>query len=236
MHIRAAIVDDEPLGRLRIRGLLEEEPDIEVVGEYPDAQKAARGIAETRPNLLFLDVQIPGGSAFTVLDGLETGDDTPATIFITGHREYALKAFEFDAAGYLLKPFDMEQFHQSLARARRLIATPKETLSRLAVKRDGKVYLFRLDAIDWMETAGNGVRLHAGQECYEHRESLPQLEARLDRRRFVRINHSTVVNIDRVVMLQPSFDQEHVVVLSDHTRLQLTAPHRARVQALTGAF
>jgi two-component system LytT family response regulator len=249
--IRAAIVDDEPLGRSRIRELLQEEQDIEVVGEYRDAHRAGAGLAALSPDLLFLDVQMPRGSAFTILEGLAQQERRPATIFVTAHEQYALKAFDVNAVDYLLKPFDTERFRRSLERARQYfdkvvpVAEPvrtlpaartQEPLTRLAVKTNGKVHVLRVEDIDWIETAGNYVRLHVGRQSYLYRDSLVHFESKLHPRRFVRIHQSTIVNIDRVAHLQPSFNREHVVVLRDGTDLTLSAPYRRRIEMFVGPF
>jgi len=236
--IRAVIVDDEPLGRMRIRELLEAEDDVEVIAEYRDARTASAGIPTCHPDLLFLDVQIPRGSGFTVLQSLQAGTP-PATIFVTAHDEYALRAFEFQAVDYLLKPFDSDRFRQSVERARHHIASERphrEPLTRLAIRSRDRIILVRVDDIDWIESAGNYVRLHAGERTHLFRDTLANFESRLDPQRFVRIQRGTVVNVDRVTQLEPSFRREHVVTLQDGTRLTMTAPYRTGLQAVVGRF
>jgi two-component system LytT family response regulator len=239
-NIRATIVDDEPLARLRIRELLKSEEDIEVIGEYRDARTAAAGIRATQPDLLFLDVQMPRGSAFTILQNLAP-DAMPATIFVTAHATHALQAFEFRAVDYLLKPFDTERFQRSLERARWHLAAGGSTRaaelpSRLAVRTRGKVYLVKLEDVDWIETAGNYVRLHVNGATHLYRDSLVNFEARLDPQRFVKVHRSTIVNVDRITQLEPSFRREHILTLCDGTRLTLSAPYRNRLQSLVGPF
>jgi two-component system LytT family response regulator len=239
--IRAAVVDDEPLARTRIRDFLEPEPDIELIAEYGDARSACAGLGASQPDLLFLDVQMPRGSAFTVLGSLPR-EEQPATILVTAHDQYAVQAFDCDVVDYLLKPFDEERFRRSLDRARRHLRTAdnggpaQERLSRLAVKTRGKIHLLRIDEVDWIETAGNYVRLHTGSTAHLYRDSLVSFEAKLDPRRFVRIHRSTLVNIDRVTTLEPSFRREYIVCLHDGTRLTLAAPYRCRLQGIVGAF
>ena len=241
--IRASIVDGEPLARLRIRELLEPERDIEVVGEYWDARSASLGIDATHPDLLFLDAQMPKGEAFKILENLTSGAP-PATIFVAAQESYALQAFDFRAVDYLLKPFDTDRFRRSLDRARWHLtvvgsASPRSQQthpSRLAVKSGGKVYVIKVDDIDWAETAGNYVRLHVGRATHLYRDALANFETRLDPQRFVRIHRSTVVNIDRIAELEPSFRREHIVTLRDGTRLTLSAPYRRELQALVGEF
>ena len=243
--IRAAILDDEPLGRMRIRELLEAEDDVEVIAEYGDASTATAAIPACRPDLLVLDVQIARGSAFTILQSLKAGT-APATIFVTAHDGYALRAFEFQAVDYLLKPFDSDRFRQSVERARHRIASerlsngrspsPREPIRRLAVPCRDRIIVLRVDDIDWIETAGNYVRLHAGGQTHLYRDTLANFESRLDPQRFVRIHRATVVNVDRVTQLEPSFRREHLVTLRDGTRLTMSAPYRARLQAVVGRF
>ena len=242
--IRATIVDDEPLARLHIRELLDTEQDIEVVGEYQDARSASAGIRSTQPDLLFLDAQMPRGSAFAMLESL-TPDSVPATIFVAPHDSYALQAFDFRAVDYLIKPFDTDRFRRSLDRARWHLAVAGSGRpstqrlphrSRLAVRSRGKVYVIKLDEIDWVETAGNYVRLHVRGAAHLYRDSLVNFETRLDPQRFVKIHRSTIVNIERITELEPSFRREHIVTLGDGTRLTLSAAYRRALQALVGEF
>jgi two-component system LytT family response regulator len=246
--IRTAIVDDGTLGR-RIRPWLEDEKDVEVVGEYRDVRSASIGIDTTRPDLLFLADQMRSGSAFAILESFD--DSTaPATIFVTNEHRHAARAFDFSpVVDYLLDPFEADRFRRSIARARlhlRGMAASErpattspalpEYLSRLAVKNRGKIYLIRVDEIDWLEAAGNYVRLHVGGRSHLYRDSLSHFESRLDPGRFVRIHRSTIVNIDRITEMEPSFRREHIVLLRDGTHLNLTAPYRARMRAMVGQF
>lgn len=241
--IRTVIVDDEPLSRSRIRRLLEREPDVELVGEYASPRRASTAIAQQRPDLLFLDIEMPRANGFELLASLGL-QATPATIFVTAHAHYATQAFDSEAVDYLLKPFDDERFARSLERVRRHLAPmpaaaerPHERyVRRLAVKSGGTVSFLRLDEVDWLETAGNYIRVHRGRDSYLHREALSSFELRLDPERFVRIHRSTVVNLDRITSLAPTFGREWVVLLRDGTRLTLAAPYRARLQALVGHF
>jgi two-component system, LytTR family, response regulator len=249
--IRAAIVDDGSLGPVPIRELLDGEDDVEVVGEYEDPESACAGLGSSLPDLLVLAVCETHASAFTVLESFP--DNTaPATIFVTDHdRGCAVRAFDYNAVvDYVLQPFDAERFQRSVERARRHIVaaaqlrqpamaqrtTGPEYLSRLAVKTRGKVYLLRIEEIEWIEAAGNYVRLHAGGEAHLYRDSLVDFESRIDPRRFVRIHRSNIVNIDSIAQLEPSFHREHVVLLRDGTRLTLTAPYRGRMRAMVGGF
>lgn len=238
--IRAAIVDDQSVECLQIRELLGTEEDVEVVGEYRDVTSATAGIGATHPDLLFV------GTSFAALENL--AGCAPATIFIASDEGFAARAFDFATlVDYLLKPLQTDRFRRSIARARRYIvslppmtlaAPPPEPafLQRLAVKTRGKVFILRIDDIDWIETAGNYVRLHAAGKSHLYRDSLVDFESKLDPRRFVRIHRSNIVNIDRIAQLEPSFHREHVVLLRDGTRLTLTAPYRARMRSIIGQF
>ena len=248
--IRAAIVDDEILSRQQLRELLDVEDDVEVVGEYADPDSASAGIGTVHPDLLFLGGQMPRSVVNSILESF--ADSTaPATIFVTTHAGFAIRAFDSNAVvDYLLKPFDSARFRRSLARARRHLVSiaalasalqpapvPEPAyLERLAVKTRGKVYLLRIEEIDWIETAGNYVRLHAGAHSHLYRDSLADFETKLDPRHFVRIHRSCIVNIDRIAQLEPTFHREHVVLLRDGTRLTLTAPYRCRMRAIVGQF
>lgn len=242
--IRAAIADDGTLGDLHLRELLGDEEDVELVGEYRDPQSA---IGAAQPDLLFLAVQMHRrGSSLPVLDTLNEST-APVTIVVTSHGNDAFEAFDCNAiVDCLLNPFAPDRFRRGMARARQQLsravrppvprAAETEYLSRLAVKTRGKVYLLRIEEIDWIETAGNYVRLHAGGNAHLYRDSLVDFESKLDPHRFVRIHRSNIVNIDRIAQLEPSFHREHVVLLRDGTRLTLTAPYRDRMRAIVGQF
>ncbi len=252
MKIRTLIVDDEPLARQRVRNLLESEPDIEIVGERANGEEAVKAVLDDKPDLLFLDVQMPLLDGFGVLEAIAP-EPPPAVIFITAHDRHALKAFEFHALDYLLKPFDRPRFQKALDRARTqlrrhsgvdvsqrllaLLADVRETrppVERLVVKSGGKVSFVRTDEIDWIEAAGNYLRLHVGSDMHLLRETMSSLEARLDPRSFVRIHRSTIVNIERIRELQPSFHGDYVVSLHDGTELTLSRGCRDKLQSALG--
>jgi two-component system LytT family response regulator len=245
--LRALIVDDEPLARRRLRTLLQSEPDLDVVGECEDG---ATAIAETRrlsPDLLFLDVQMPGLDGFDVVEALGASTNT-AVIFVTAHDEYAVRAFDVHAVDYLLKPFDRARLKQAVARARatrldvaglsrRLLAligdvAASRRLERLVVKSRGRVYFIRVDEIDWIESAGHYLALHVGREEHLIREAIGTVEQRLDPDRFVRIHRSLIVNVDRVKQLVPTFHGEYEIELRDGTRLSSGRGYSDRLQAL----
>jgi len=250
--IRTMVVDDEPVARERMIGLLQQEKDIELVGECADGQQAINAIQAQHPDLVFLDVQMPACDGFGVIEQVGA-ERMPAVVFVTAYDEYALKAFEVHAIDYLLKPFGRDRFQQTLQHARehlerrragdlgrRLLALvqdlkPEPTkLDRLVVKSGGRVFFLRTDEIDWIEAAGNYVRLHLSEDSHLFRETMNNMEARLDVRRFVRIHRSRIVNTDRIKELQPWFNGEYVVVLQNGTRLTLSRGYREKLQERLG--
>jgi two-component system, LytTR family, response regulator len=252
LRIRALIVDDEPLARERIRTLLCRESDVEVIAECADGLSAISTIEEERPDLVFLDVQMPELDGFGVLGALK-GGPPPAVIFVTAYDRYALRAFEVHALDYLLKPFDRERFARALERARnqlrrerkgefdeRLLAlleeikTEPQHLERLVIKSQGRVFFLKAEEIDWIEAASNYVRLHAGRESHLMRETMSALEAKLNPKQFLRTNRSAIVNIERIKELHPLFRGEYEIVLKDGTRLTLGRPYREKLQELLG--
>jgi two-component system, LytTR family, response regulator len=255
MKIRTLVVDDEPLARERLRKLLQAEPDMEIVGECANGAEALTVATRERPDLTFLDIQMPELDGFGVMAGLE-GEPLPAVIFVTAYDRFALKAFEVHALDYLLKPFDRERFRTALERARRLVeqrqsgdlsrklsslltdlkgskAEPK-FIDRLAIKTEGRVLFFKLDDIDWIEAADNYVSIHVGSEEHLHRETLSSLEAKLPPARFIRIGRSTIVNIERIKEMQPMFHGDYVVILKNGARLNLSRNYRDKLNHLLG--
>jgi two-component system LytT family response regulator len=250
--IRALVVDDEPLARERVLTLLQQESDVEVVGECSDGGQAVSAIQQHSPDLVFLDVQMPGCDGFEVIQNVGT-DRMPMVIFVTAYDQYALRAFEVHALDYLLKPFGKERFHATLRHAReglerrragdlgrRLLALVNDVkpepprVDRLVVKSGGRVFFLRTDEIDWIEAAGNYVRLHLGSENHLFRETMNRMESRLDSRRFARIHRSRIVNTERIKELQPWFNGDYVVILRDGTRLTLSRGYREKLQDRLG--
>jgi len=252
VKIRTLIVDDEPLARERVRALLAEETDVEVVGECRDGLEAVEAIRRDTPDLVFLDVQIPEIDGFGVIERVGV-DKVPVIVFVTAYDQYALQAFEVHAVDYLLKPFDQDRFQKALARARqsvqlrhggdvneRLVAlledlkSPQGHLERLVVKSSGRLFFLRAEEIDWIESSGNYVSLHVGPESHLLRETMNGIEAKLDPARFIRIHRTAIVNIDRIRELQPLFHGEYDVVLRTGTTLTLSRGYRDRLQGLLG--
>jgi two-component system, LytTR family, response regulator len=250
--IRALVVDDEPLARERVLSLLQMEADVEVVGECSDGSQAVSAIQEHTPDLVFLDVQMPGCDGFEVIRNIGA-DRMPTVIFVTAYDDYALQAFEVHAFDYLLKPFGKDRFQETMRHAReaferqragelgrRLLALvhdikpePKR-VERLVVKSGGRVFFLRTEEIDWIEAAGNYVRLHLGTESHLFRETMNRMESRLDSRRFARIHRSRIVNTERIKEMQPWFNGDSVVILRDGTRLTLSRGYRDKLQQRLG--
>ena len=252
--IRTLVVDDEPFARERVLALLSQEPDVEVIGQCSDGPQAVAAIQSQSPDLVFLDVQMPGRSGFEVIQDVGA-DRMPTVVFVTAYDQYALRAFEVHALDYLLKPFGKDRFQQTLRHARealdrrragdlgrRLLALVHDVKpdqqpprpDRLVVKSGGRVFFVKTDEIDWIEASGNYVRLHLGDDAHLFRETMNHMEARLDSRRFVRIHRSRIVNVERIREMQPWFNGEYVVVLRNGTRLPLSRGYRDKLQEQLG--
>ena len=247
MRIRVLIVDDEPLARERIRDLLASASDVEIVGECANGQEAVEAVREKKPDLLFLDVQMPQLDGFGVV--AEVGiENMPMTIFVTAYDRHALRAFEVHALDYLLKPFDAERFGKALERARASLSQRQgkmderlealltdvqarsKPLERIMIKTSGRIFFLRVDEIDYIEAAGNYVRLHVGKEDHLLRETMTSLEGKLDPRKFVRIHRSTIVNFESIQELQPLFHGEYAVILRNGTQLTLSRGYRDKLE------
>lgn len=250
--IRTLIVDDEPLARERLRTLLADEPGVEVVGECGDGCQAVVAIEELKPDLVFLDVEVPNLDGFRILESVGA-ERVPAIVFVTAYDHYALRAFDVRAVDYILKPFGRERLQKAIAHAREKIARgktqdlpgqiaalleemrpQKSYLKRIMVKSGGRLYFLRTADVDWVEAAGNYVRLHVGGESHLLRETMNGLEAKLDPERFLRIHRSTIVNIEKIKELQPWFHGDYVVILKDERQLTMSASYREKLDELRG--
>jgi two-component system, LytTR family, response regulator len=255
--IRAIIVDDEKPARRRLRELLEKRSDIGVVAECSNGAEAVRQIRALQPDLLLLDIQMPGIDGFGVVDAIGAAQ-MPATIFVTAYDQYALKAFEVSALDYLLKPFSDERFESSLARVLSFARTRREDelshrilslldqiqpkqpqnagapLDCLMIKDGGRVLFLRVEEIDWIEAAGVYVQIHTASKIWLHRASLSELEAKLDAKKFLRIHRSTIVNLQRINEFRPHSHGDFLVALRDGTELKLSRSYRHKVEASLG--
>ena len=257
--IRALIVDDEPLARELLRSMLAEHDDIEVVGECGDGASAVRAVLADRPDLLFLDIQMPERDGFEVLQALGAGR-MPAVIFVTAYDQYAIRAFEVHALDYLLKPFDDERLERAVARAReqlavrpassaangdgeearrildlleRLQSRPKH-VERLPIKVNDRVFLQPVREIEWLEAAGKHVHVHVGRAAHTIRETMQQLERQLDPERFLRVSRSAIVNVDRIREIQPWFHGDYVLIMTSGAQVTSTRGYRQVIARLLG--
>jgi two-component system, LytTR family, response regulator len=248
MKLRTIIVDDEPLARDRIRSLLAQEADVEVVAECADGAEAISTIREQRPDLVFLDIQMP------VVDGMGVvrsigAREMPMTVFVTAFDRYALQAFEAHAVDYLLKPFDQRRFRETLERIRRLAArdgagvverkldqllqalVPAASfLERFVVRTGARIVIVPAQEVDWIAAEGNYVRLHVAKRSYLVRDTMAGLEEKLDPTRFVRIHRSTIVKVAAIAELESVFQGEYLVILRDGTRLTSSRAYRQRLE------
>jgi two-component system, LytTR family, response regulator len=248
-EIRALIVDDEPLARRGIRQLLAPYPDVVVVGECRDGHEALRGLANLAPDLVFLDVQMPGLDGLAVIrkHGVER---MPAVIFVTAHDEFAVRAFETQALDYLVKPLSEARFRAAMTRVRErvqmkdavalanrlraLLDGEARGANRIAISTETGQLLIDADEIEWIESEDYYAGIHAGGKHYRLRESLSTLETRLDPARFVRIHRSAIVRLDlvRELIVDGDDEAEAVVVLRDGTRLPVSRRRMPQVRAL----
>lgn len=252
--LRALVVDDEPLGRERLRTLLADDPEVEIVGECADGRSAVEAVRDLAPDLVFLDVQMP------LLDGLDVvsevgADAMPPVIFVTAYDEYAIRAFEVHALDYLLKPFDRERFERALERAKQHLAMKgqgaalagqlrallaeirpgndeADDVDRLVIRSRGRITIVPTRELDWIEAAGNYARLHAGDESHLMRETMTGLEEGLPDTEFVRVSRSAIVRVDRIRELKRLSHGEYTIVLRDGTRVKSSRGYADRLEEL----
>ncbi len=253
LKIRTIIVDDVELARERVKILLDGDEEIEIVGEASNGREAAELIRNMNPDLVFLDIQMPKVSGFEVIEQIGV-ENMPAVVFVTAYDEFALKAFDTGAVDYLLKPFDKERLKKALKRAkreirreipaseieeklRRLLAEikpPPKYLKRIPVKQIDGTTLVLTEEIDWIAAAGHYLELHAQGKTYLIREKISEIETKLDPENFVRIHRSIILNIDRVKSLHPMFNGDHLVVLQNGTKLNLSRTYNEKLKSLLG--
>lgn len=245
--IRTLIVDDEPLARSRIRDLLSGDDDLMVIGECSDGDQAIISILQHKPDLVFLDIQMPERDGFEVISVVGK-ENMPEVIFVTAFDEYALRAFDVYAIDYLLKPYTEARFRQALERTKeqlskdnkpgadeRLLALlesikpAQDYLKRITVNTRGRLSFLETNKIDWVKAEGNYARLYVGPDTFHLRETISNLETQLDRAQFIRINRSTIVNINYIKELQQLFHGDYKVLLQDGTELTLSRRFRHRL-------
>jgi two-component system LytT family response regulator len=234
--IRVLVVDDEPLARANLSVLLRRDPTIEIVGECTSGMEALAEIRDKKPELVFLDVQMPECDGFDVLEILGPALP-PALVFVTAYDQYALRAFEAGALDYLLKPFDNVRFDRTLDRAKERIRLSKESSKkqeRLVIKSAGQILFLRISEIDWIEAADYYACLHVGSTTHLLRRSMSDLGQDLDQAIFCRIHRSTIVNLNRVRTLVLNEDGERDVLLENGTRLRLSRRYRKQLQSRLG--
>lgn len=228
--VRAVVVDDEPLARANLTALLARDSETEVVAECGSAAEAVAAVRALHPDLLFLDVQMPGHDGFDVLEQL--GAAAPkAIIFVTAYDHYAVKAFDAEALDYLLKPFDDARFARALERAKAALRERKPSEKRLLIKSAGRLTILKSGEIDWIEAADYYACLHSRGRSHLLRRSLTELEEELDQEMFCRIHRSAIVNLERVREVRLDANGEHQVVLTDGTRLRLSRSYREHLQS-----
>jgi len=255
-RIRTLIVDDEPAAREAVASLLSADSEVSVLGAVGDGRSALEAIRTDGPELLLLDIQMPEMDGFALLRELAPAQ-MPVVVFVTAWDQHALRAFEFHALDYLLKPFDDVRFHEVMARAKERVRLgrlgalsqqiralldassapaggPAPYLQRLVIKGDGRSAIVSVDEIVWIDADGDHVRIHTLRAVHQLRETMAKLERQLDPECFVRIHRSTIVRVDRVKELQPYFRGEHVVILQDGTSLKLSRGYRSHLEAALG--
>jgi two-component system, LytTR family, response regulator len=252
--IRTLIVDDEPIARKGIRRELEHERDVEIVAECANGRDAVAAIQKQKPDLVFLDLQMPELDGLSVVETVGV-EQMPTVIFVTAYDEFALRAFEIHALDYILKPFNSERFQQALQRAKRQIqqanldgvsqkllaliegserrpSASQTYLERIVVKSGGKIFFINTEEIDWIEAADNYVRLHVGKASHLVPGTMNRLEGKLSPAVFLRIHRSTIVNTTRIKELEPLFHGEYVITLANGKELTSSRTYRDKLQHL----
>ncbi|HKP85723.1 MAG TPA: LytTR family DNA-binding domain-containing protein [Blastocatellia bacterium] len=248
--IRALVVDDEPLAREIIREMIRRDEEVEIVGECGNGMDAVAAIEAERPDIVFLDIQMPEMDGFAVIEAVGARG-MPAVIFVTAYDQYAVSAFKVHALDYILKPFDWERFADALQRAKselrrdndlsekleallRQMKKKQDYAERLIIKTNGRVVFLRTEEIDWIEAEGNYVRLHVGKDSYLQRDTIGGLESKLDPAQFPRIHRSAIVNIDRVQELRPWFQGDYCVILRGGKELPLSRNYWEKLRQILG--
>jgi two-component system, LytTR family, response regulator len=248
-HYRVLIADDEKAARLRMLDLVSRQPNTEVVGLASNGKEAVELIRSERPDIAFLDIQMPGQDGFKVMEQIGS-DAMPLTIFVTAYDQFAVHAFEVQAVDYLLKPISDARFDQAFRRAKEQLKKREDTggellpsnaqvetsdspnyLERIILRVNGTLKLLETEEIDWVEAAGVYVNLHLGPKVYLHRSSIAYLADHLDPNKFIRVNRSALVNTQRVRELRPRTHGEFTLILKDGTELSLNRSYRTRFES-----
>ena len=241
--LRAIIVDDQELARGFLRELLQEHPEIEITAECANGFEAVKAIAESAPDLVFLDIQMPKLDGFEVLELIEQSQaKAPVVIFVTAYDQYAMRAFDAHAVDYLLKPFSAERFEKALARAKSRLGerklplevardarSPAERPQRIVVKDGTRVHIIPLDKLDYAVAQDDYVELHSAGKGYLKQQPIATLEAALDPAQFVRIHRSAIVRLERVARIEPYAKDSRIAILDDGTRLPVSRSGYARL-------
>ncbi|MFQ5823068.1 MAG: LytR/AlgR family response regulator transcription factor [bacterium] len=234
--IRAVIVDDEDLAREMIKEYLSDHSEVEIVAECSNGAQAVKTINDLKPDLIFLDIQMPELSGFDVLNRLDT---IPMVIFSTAYDKYAIQAFEVNAVDYLLKPYDRMRFNQAVHRALKGLGThegvseqilgllnhlreERQSVDRFWIRESGCLTPIKTGTIDWIEAMDDYVCLHVGKSKHLVNQTMRELEVKLDENKFMRIHRSTIVNLDRIKELRAVGDGSYQVILKDGTELSLS--------------
>jgi len=250
--IRALIADDEALARKLIRRMLKDDRDIEIVGECSNGKEAVAIIRKQKPDVVFLDVQMPEMDGFAVLESIGS-ERLPEIIFATAYEQYAIRAFELHALDYLLKPFDQARFKDAIKHAKERFRSDRrdegrmqisallenirnkaQYLDRLMIKAAGRITFLSIDEINWIQADDKYVHLHAGKICPMVRQTLSAMETQLDPKKFQRVHRSAIVNIGRIKELQPLFSGEHSILLEDGTKLTLSRSYKEKLFDVLG--
>jgi len=249
-RIRVILADDEELARERLRQVLREENEIEIVAECAGGAETVDAVLRLQPDLLFLDIQMPGMDGFAVIKKL-TAQNLPLVIFVTAYDEYAVQAFELHACDYVLKPFKKNRFRETLAHAKsqlhlrnnagyaQRITTLLETmqrpyLERISIKETGRLFFIKTAEIEWFKAEDNYIRVHSGGKSYLIRQTMRTLEEQLDPHRFIRIHRTAIVNVEKIRELQQWFQRDYRVILQDGTKLPLGRSYRNHLRSVLG--
>ncbi len=252
--IRTLIVDDESLARDRVCALLGEVEEIDIIGECSNGLQAVKSILENKPDLIFLDIQMPGMDGFEVIRTIGV-KNMPTIIFVTAYDQYAVQAFENHAFDYLLKPFNSKRLiaavervmplinhqaadniHKRLDDLMEQIKHKENYIERILIKAANRIYFIKAEEIEWIEAAGNYVDIHTGQETHLLRETMNNIEAKLNPSKFLRIHRSTIVNIDQIKEMQPDVDNNHIVILKCGKQITMSRGQREKLRNLIGSY